>query len=85
MVDRDAQQQLGFTSRAPRWAAAYKYPPEQKETTLLDITVQVGRTGKLTPVAELEPVFVSGTTVRRATCTTSRLSSRRGSVSATPC
>jgi DNA ligase (NAD+) len=67
VIDRDAQQQLGFTSRAPRWAAAYKYPPEQKETTLLDITVQVGRTGKLTPVAELEPVFVSGTTVRRAT------------------
>ncbi len=67
VIDRDAQQQLGFTSRAPRWAAAYKYPPEQKETTLLDITVQVGRTGKLTPVAELEPVLVSGTTVRRAT------------------
>jgi len=67
VIDRDAQQQLGFTSRAPRWAAAYKYPPEQKETTLLDITVQVGRTGKLTPVAELAPVLVSGTTVRRAT------------------
>lgn len=67
VIDRDAQQQLGFTSRAPRWAAAYKFPPEQKETTLLDITVQVGRTGKLTPVAELEPVLVSGTTVRRAT------------------
>jgi len=67
VIDRDAQQQLGHTSRAPRWAAAYKYPPEQKETTLLDITVQVGRTGKLTPVAELAPVLVSGTTVRRAT------------------
>ncbi|MCB1206513.1 MAG: NAD-dependent DNA ligase LigA [Verrucomicrobiae bacterium] len=67
VIDRDAQQQLGYTSRAPRWAAAYKYPPEQKETTLLDITVQVGRTGKLTPVAELDPVLVSGTTVRRAT------------------
>jgi DNA ligase (NAD+) len=67
VIDRDAQQQLGFTSRAPRWAAAYKYPPEQKETTLLEITVQVGRTGKLTPVAELEPVLVSGTTVRRST------------------
>lgn len=67
VIDRDAQQQLGFTSRAPRWAAAYKYPPEQKETELLGITVQVGRTGKLTPVAELEPVLVSGTTVRRAT------------------
>ena len=67
VIDRDAQQQLGYTSRAPRWAAAYKYPPEQKETTLLDITVQVGRTGKLTPVAELAPVLVSGSTVRRAT------------------
>ncbi len=67
VIDRDAQQQLGFTSRAPRWAAAYKYPPEQKETTLLDIVVQVGRTGKLTPVAELNAVLVSGTTVRRAT------------------
>ncbi len=67
VIDRDAQQQLGFTSRAPRWAAAYKYPPEQKETILIDITVQVGRTGKLTPVAELAPVLVSGTTVRRAT------------------
>lgn len=67
VIDRDAQQQLGYTSRAPRWAAAYKYPPEQKETELLAITVQVGRTGKLTPVAELAPVLVSGTTVRRAT------------------
>ncbi|MDF1859755.1 MAG: NAD-dependent DNA ligase LigA [Verrucomicrobiales bacterium] len=61
------QEQLGYTSRAPRWAAAFKYPPEQKETVLHDITVQVGRTGNLTPVAELEPVLVSGTTVRRAT------------------
>jgi DNA ligase (NAD+) len=67
VIDRDAQQQLGYTSRAPRWAAAYKYPPEQKETVLQAITVQVGRTGKLTPVAELAPVLVSGTTVRRAT------------------
>ena len=58
---------IGFTSRAPRWAAAFKYPPEQKETLLKDITIQVGRTGVLTPVAELAPVFVSGTTVSRAT------------------
>lgn len=58
---------VGFTSRAPRWASAFKYPPEQKETLLKDITIQVGRTGVLTPVAELEPVFVSGTTVSRAT------------------
>lgn len=65
--DFAAQERLGFTSRAPRWAAAFKYPPEQKETLLRDITVQVGRTGNLTPVAELEPVLVSGTTVSRAT------------------
>lgn len=62
-----SQAELGSTSRAPRWAMAFKYPPEQKETLLHSITVQVGRTGNLTPVAELEPVFVSGTTVRRAT------------------
>ncbi|MAS93227.1 MAG: DNA ligase (NAD(+)) LigA [Verrucomicrobiales bacterium] len=67
VVDFRVREQLGFTSRAPRWAAAFKYPPEQKETVLNEITVQVGRTGTLTPVAELEPVLVSGTTVRRAT------------------
>jgi len=65
--DFNLRNQLGATSRAPRWAAAFKYPPEQKETKLLNITVQVGRTGNLTPVAELEPVHVSGTTVSRAT------------------
>lgn len=58
---------LGFTAKAPRWAAAYKYPPERKETKLYDITVQVGRTGVLTPTAELESVFIGGTTVSRAT------------------
>jgi DNA ligase (NAD+) len=57
----------GFTSKAPRWAIAYKYRPEQAETRLRDITIQVGRTGVLTPVAELDPVFVSGSTVARAT------------------
>lgn len=61
------QNRLGATSRAPRWSAAYKYPPEQVETVLRAITVQVGRTGAMTPVAELDPVLVSGTTVRRAT------------------
>lgn len=58
---------LGATSRAPRWAVAFKYPPEQKPTRLLDITIQVGRSGILTPVAELEPVSLSATTVSRAT------------------
>ena len=60
-------QELGSTSKHPKWACAYKFLPEQKETLLRDITIQVGRTGVLTPVAELEPVFVSGTTVSRAT------------------
>ncbi len=64
MTTREA---LGATARAPRWAAAYKFPPEQKETTLLNIIVQVGRTGVLTPVAELRPVLLSGSTVARAT------------------
>lgn len=57
----------GSTSKAPRWAIAYKYAAEQAETSLNDITIQVGRTGALTPVAELEPVFLAGTTVKRAT------------------
>ena len=58
---------MGFTSRAPRWAIAYKFPPEEKTTVMHDITVQVGRTGVLTPVAELDPVYVAGSTVSRAT------------------
>ena len=58
---------LGATSRAPRWSAAFKYPPEQKPTLLKGITAQVGRSGILTPVAELDPVALSGTTVSRAT------------------
>ena len=61
------REQLGTTTRAPRWAAAYKFLPEQQETLLKDITIQVGRTGVLTPVAELEPVLISGSTVSRAT------------------
>jgi DNA ligase (NAD+) len=67
VLDRAEREQLGFTSRAPRWAAAYKFLPEQKETTLENITIQVGRTGVLTPVAELKPVLISGSTVSRAT------------------
>jgi DNA ligase (NAD+) len=66
VLDRAERDKLGFTSRAPRWAAAYKFLPEQKETTLKDITIQVGRTGILTPVAELEPVLISGSVVSRA-------------------
>ena len=61
------QEEIGYTARAPRWAIAFKFPPEEKTTLLRDITVQVGRTGKLTPVAELEPVRVAGSTVARAT------------------
>lgn len=61
------QNELGYTARAPRWAIAYKFPPEEKTTLLRDITVQVGRTGALTPVAELDPVLVAGSTVARAT------------------
>lgn len=61
------QDELGYTARAPRWAIAYKFPPEEKTTVLRDITVQVGRTGACTPVAELDPVLVAGSTVARAT------------------
>ncbi len=61
------REKAGVTSKAPRWGMAYKYAPDQAETKLNAITIQVGRTGKLTPVAELEPVFLAGSTVRRAT------------------
>jgi DNA ligase (NAD+) len=64
LVQRD---QLGFTSRAPRWAIAYKFPPEERTTLLRDIQVSVGRTGRTTPFAVLEPVFVGGSTVSMAT------------------
>ncbi|MDX1680396.1 MAG: NAD-dependent DNA ligase LigA [Akkermansiaceae bacterium] len=67
VLDLALREQLGSTSRAPRWAAAYKFLPEQQETKLKAITIQVGRTGVLTPVAELEPVLISGSTVSRAT------------------
>ncbi len=64
---RPLQAKLGTTSRAPKWATAYKYPPEQVNTKLLDILVGVGRTGRVTPYAVVEPVFVAGSTVRNAT------------------
>ncbi len=63
----DLQKNLGFVSRAPKWAIAYKFPPTQKTTKIRDITVQVGRTGAMTPVAELEPVHIDGSTISRAT------------------
>jgi DNA ligase (NAD+) len=67
-LDRlETQRALGATSRAPRWAIAYKYPPEEVNTRLLDIRVNVGRTGRVTPFAVMEPVKVSGSTVDRAT------------------
>ena len=62
-----SQAALGFTARAPRWAIAYKFPPEEKRTVLREIRIQVGRTGVLTPVAEFDPVVVAGSTIARAT------------------
>ena len=62
-----SQDALGFTSRAPRWAIAFKFPPEEKQTILREIRIQVGRTGVLTPVAEFDPVTVAGSTIARAT------------------
>lgn len=67
-VDSFAQREtIGSTAKFPRWAIAYKYPPEEKETTLVDIEINVGRTGVLTPTAVFEPVLVAGSTVSRAT------------------
>ncbi|OPL12355.1 MAG: DNA ligase (NAD(+)) LigA [Firmicutes bacterium ML8_F2] len=64
--EMELQQSLGNTARSPRWAIAYKYPPEEKPTTVIDIQVKVGRTGAITPVAILEPINLSGSTVQRA-------------------
>lgn len=65
--DIDKREEIGYTSKSPKWAVAYKFPTEKKETRINDIKIQVGRTGVLTPIAELEPVFISGSTVSRAT------------------
>jgi DNA ligase (NAD+) len=65
--DRRLQDRLGATSKAPRWAVAYKYPPEAAKTVIRSISAQVGRTGAITPVAEFDPIHIGGSTVRRAT------------------
>jgi len=74
----DAQNNLGFTSRAPKWAIAYKYPPEEVSTKLLDIKVSVGRTGRVTPFAYMEPVKVAGSTVTNATLHNAQEIMRKG-------
>jgi len=73
-----AQRQLGYTSRAPKWAIAYKYPPEEVTTRLLEIRVSVGRTGRVTPFAFMEPVLVAGSTVTHATLHNAQEVSRKG-------
>lgn len=65
--EKSFQEKMGFTAKTPRWAVAYKFPAQQTTTKVLDIIVQVGRTGALTPVAVLQPVFVAGSTISRAT------------------
>src|SRR5208282_3547803 len=65
--DLALREQLGFTSRAPRWAIAYKFPPEERTTRLTRIEISIGRTGRATPFAVLEPVVVAGSTVSLAT------------------
>jgi DNA ligase (NAD+) len=72
------QRRLGSTSRAPRWAIAFKYPPEEATTTLLDIQVNVGRTGRVTPFAQMEPVVVAGSTVSLATLHNAQEVKRKG-------
>ncbi|GAB2935889.1 NAD-dependent DNA ligase LigA [Nonomuraea fastidiosa] len=76
--DFRTQRELGSTSRAPRWAIAYKYPPEEVNTKLLDIQVGVGRTGRVTPFGVMEPVSVSGSTVERATLHNAAIVKKKG-------
>ncbi len=76
--DHSLQRRLGHTSRVPRWATAYKYPPEEVRTRLLDIAVQVGRTGRVTPFGMMEPVLVAGSTVARATLHNATEVARKG-------
>ncbi|WP_349827448.1 NAD-dependent DNA ligase LigA [Brevibacterium litoralis] len=76
--DIATQESLGYTSRAPRWAIAFKYPPEEVTTRLLDVQVQVGRTGRVTPFAVMEPVLVAGSTVERATLHNAHEVKRKG-------
>ncbi|MDO5722724.1 MAG: NAD-dependent DNA ligase LigA [Actinomycetaceae bacterium] len=76
--DRSFQQALGSTSRAPRWAAAYKYPPEEVHTRLLDIRTQVGRTGRVTPYGVMEKILVAGSHVSRATLHNAQEVARKG-------
>ncbi|TDD01783.1 NAD-dependent DNA ligase LigA [Nonomuraea diastatica] len=76
--DFRTQRELGSTSRAPRWAIAFKYPPEEVNTKLLDIQVGVGRTGRVTPYAVMEPVVVSGSTVERATLHNAAVVAKKG-------
>lgn len=75
---RPRQDELGYTSRVPRWATAYKYPPEEVRTRLLDVDVQVGRTGRVTPFGIMEPVLVAGSTVARATLHNATEVARKG-------
>ncbi len=75
--DLALQRRLGSTSRAPRWAIAFKYPPEEVNTKLLDIRVNVGRTGRVTPYGVMEPVKVAGSTVEQATLHNQTRSSAR--------
>ena len=76
--EREIQNALGFTSRAPKWAIAYKYPPEEVTTKLLDIKVSVGRTGRVTPFGFMEPVRVAGSTVTNATLHNAQEVTRKG-------